>query len=117
MLQENNIYFKIWHCVLYLKQKIYDNAHNKNNLPQFCSNSKTKREGTLRVLYRCNNKCKIWKHFFDVIRKLSSVAKMTSTNYVLVFIALVEDKKLKQLPLANHIAILKEIRKVRNLLN
>ena len=35
MPQENNIYFKILHRVLYVNQKTYDNAYNKNNLSPF----------------------------------------------------------------------------------
>ena len=44
MPQENNIYFKVLHRVLYVNQKIYYNAYNKNNLSPFCNNCKTKRE-------------------------------------------------------------------------
>ena len=40
MPYENNIYFKILHRVLYVNQKIYDNAYNKNNLTPFCHNCK-----------------------------------------------------------------------------
>ena len=40
MPHENNIYFKILHRVLYVNQKIYDNAYNKNNLTPFCHNCK-----------------------------------------------------------------------------
>ena len=116
MPHENNIYFKILHRVLYVKQKIYDNAYNKNNLSPFCNNCKTKRETILHALYECTDKYKIWKHFFQIINKLNSAAKMTSTNCVLILNALVKDKKIKKLLLTIHIAILNEIWKARNLL-
>ena len=116
MPQENNIYFKILHRVLYVNQKIYDNAYNKNNLSPFCNNCKTKRETILHALYECTDKYKIWKHFFQIINKLNSAAKMTSTNCVLILNALVKDKKSKKLLLTIHITILKEIWIARNLL-
>ena len=58
---ENNIYFKMLHHVLYVDQKIYDNAYNKNNLSPFCDNCKTKREIMLHVLNECTDKYNIWK--------------------------------------------------------
>ena len=113
---ENNIYFKILHYVLFVNQKIYDNTYNKNNLSPFCNNCKTKRETILHALYECTDKYKIWKHFFQIINKLNSAAKMTSTNSVLILNALVKDKKIKKLLLTIYIVILNEIRKARNLL-
>ena len=77
---ENNIYFKILRHVLYVDQKIYDNAYNKNNLSPFCNNFKTKRETMLHVLNECTDKYKIWKHFFQIINKLNNTAKVTSTK-------------------------------------
>ena len=103
MPHENNIYFKILHRVLHVNQKIYDNTYNKNNLAPFCHNCKTIRETILHVLYECTDKYKIWKHFFQVINKLNSAAKMTSTNCVLILNALVKDKKIKKLLLTIHI--------------
>ena len=103
MPHENNIYFKILHRVLHVNQKIYDNTYNKNNLTPFCHNCKTIRETILHVLYECTDKYKIWKYFFQVINKLNSAAKMTSTNCVLILNALVKDKKIKKLLLTIHI--------------
>ena len=97
-------------------KNIYDNAYNKNNLSPFCNNCKTKRETILHALYECTDKYKIWKHFFQIINKLNSAAKMTSTNCLLILNALVKDKKIKKLILTIHIAILNEIWKSRNLL-
>ena len=116
MPHENNIYFKILHRVLYVNQKVYHHTYNKNNLSPFCNNCKRKRETILHALYECTDKYKIWKHFFQIINKLNSVAKMTSTNGVLILNALVKDKKIKKLLLIIHIAILNEIWKARNLL-
>ena len=116
MPRENNIYFKILHGVLYVNQKIYDNAYNKNKLSPFCNNCKTKRETILHALYECTEKYKIWQHFFHLITKLNSAAKMTSTNCVLILNALVKDKKVKKLLLTIHIMILNEIWKAWNLL-
>ena len=116
MPHENNIYFKILHRVLYVNQKIFHNAYNKNNLTPFCNNCKTKRETILHTLYECTDKYKIWKIFFQIINKLNSAAKMRSTNCVLIVNALVKDKKFKKLLLTIHIAILNKIRKARNLL-
>ena len=113
---ENNIYCKLLHRVLYVNQKIYDNAYNKNNLTPFCNNCKTKRETILQALYECTDKYKIWKHFFQTINKLNSAAKLTSTNCVLILNASVKDKKVKKLLLTIHITILNEISKARNLL-
>ena len=74
-------------------------------------------EGTLsHALYGCTDKYKIWKHFFQIINKLNSAVKMTSTNWILILNALVKDKKIKKLLLTIHITILKEIWKARNLL-
>ena len=106
---ENNIYFKILHRVLYVNQKIYDNAYNKNNLSPFCNNCKTKRETILHALYECTEKYKIWQHFFHLITKLNSAAKMTSTNCILILNALVKDKKVKQLFQTIHITVLNAI--------
>ena len=116
MPHENNIYFKILHRVLYVNQKIYDNAYNKNNLSPFCNNCKTKRETILHALYECTDKYKIQKHFFHIITTLNSAAKMTSTNCVLILNALVKNKKVKKLLLTTHITILNEIWKARNIL-
>ena len=109
--QENNIYFKILHRVLYVNQKICDNAYKRNNLTPFCNNSKTKRETILHALYECTDKYKIWIHFLQI-----SAAKMTSSNCILILNALVTEKKVKKLLLTIHITILKEIWKARNLL-
>ena len=116
MPHENNIYFKILHRILYVKQKIYDNAYNKNNLSPFSNNCKTKTETILHPLYEYTEKYKIWKHFFHFITKLNSAAKMTSTNCVLIVNALVKDKKVKKLLLTIHITLLNEIWKARSLL-
>ena len=116
MLHENNIYFKILHRVLYVNQKIFDNASSENNLTPFWNNCKTKRETLLHTLYECTDKYKMWKHFFQIINKLNSAAKIRSTNCVLIVNALVKDKKVKKLLLTIHIAILNEIWKARNLL-
>ena len=112
MPHENNIYFKILHRVLYVNQKIYDNAYNKNNLTPFCNNCKTKRETILHALYECTNKYKIWKHFLQIIDKLNSAAKMAPTNCVLILNALVKEKK--KLLLTIYVTIL--IWKTRHLL-
>ena len=114
MPHENNVYFKILHRVLYVNQKTYDNAYNKNNLTPFCNNCKTKRETILRALYECTNKYKIWKHFLQIIDKLNSAATMTPTNCVLILNALVKEKK--KLLLTIYVTILNEIWKTRNLL-
>ena len=58
----------------------------------------------------------MWKHFFQIINKLNSAAKIRSTNCVLIVNALVKDKKVKKLLLTIHIAILNKIWKARNLL-
>ena len=70
----------------------------------------------LHAPYECTDKYKIWKYFFEVIKKLSSAAKMISTNCVLILNALVKDKKTRKLLLTIHITILNEIWKARNLL-
>ena len=116
MPQENNIYFKILHRALYINQKIYDNAYNKNNLSPICNNRKTKRESILHALYECTDKYKIWKHFFHIITTLNSEPKMTSTNCLMILNALVKEKKVKKLLLTIHITILNKISKARNLL-
>ena len=112
MPQENNIYFWILHHVLYGNQKIYDNAYKKNNLSLFCNNCKTKTDTILHVLYECTDKYNIWKNFFEVIKKLSSAAKMTSMSCFLILNALVKDKKTRKLLLTIHIIILNEIWKL-----
>ena len=58
----------------------------------------------------------MWKYFFEVIKKLSSAVKMTSTSCVLILNALVKDKKTRKLLLTIHITKLNEIWKARNLL-
>ena len=70
----------------------------------------------LHAPYECTDKYKILKYFFEVIKKLSSAAKMISTNCVLILNALVKDKKTRKLLLTIHITILNEIWKARNLL-
>ena len=115
MPHQSNIYFKLLHRVLYVNQKIYDNAYDKNNFTPFCNNCKKKRETILHALYQCTDKYKIWKCFFEIIKKLNSLAKMTSTNCVLILNALVKDKKTRKLLLTIHITILTEIWKARNL--
>ena len=116
MPHENNIYFKILHRVLFVNQKIYHNAYNKNNLSPFCNNCKTKRETILQALYKCTDKYKIWKNFFHIITTLNNAVKMTTTICVLILNALAKDKKVKKLLLTIHITILNEIWKARNLL-
>ena len=70
----------------------------------------------MHALYECTDKYKICKHFLQIINKLKSAAKMTTTNCVLILIALVKDKKVNKLLLTMHIKIVNEIWKARNLL-
>ena len=70
----------------------------------------------LHALYECTDEYKIWKYFFEVIKKLSSAAKMTSTSCIFILNALVKDKKTRKLLLTIHITKLSEIWKARNLL-
>ena len=109
MPHENNIYFKILYPILYVRQCI----QQKQPHP-ILKNCNTKRETILDALCECTDKCKIWKHFFLIINKVNNVAKMTSTNCVLILNALVKDKNLKKL--TTHITILNEIRQPKNLL-
>ena len=99
-----------------LEKSCYNNAYNQNNLTPFCNNCKSKRETILHALYECIDKYKIWKYFFEIIKKLSSAAKMTSTNCALILNALVKDKKTRKVLLTIHITILSERWKARNLL-
>ena len=112
----NNIYYNILHRILYVNGNPYHNAYNKNNHTPFSNNCKTKRERIMHALYECTDKYKICKHFLQIINKLKSAAKMTTTNCVLILIALVKDKKVNKLLLTMHIKIVNEIWKARNLL-
>ena len=116
MPHRNNIYYKILHRILYVNGNLYHNAYNKKNHNRFSNNCKTKGERILHTLYECTDKYKICKHFLQIINKLKSAAKMTTTNCVLILIALVKDKKVNKLLLTMHIKIVNEIWKARNLL-
>ena len=59
---ENNLYYKILHRIIYVNQKTYDNAKQKNNKSPLCDICQKANETIIHAFYECKSRKKYGKH-------------------------------------------------------
>ena len=112
---ENNLYFKLLHRILYVNQKAYDNAENKNNISPMCDRCSKYNETIIHVFYNCRNRKKIWNIFEPIIKKLNPNSENNLMQNILGLSAINTENKTRKLIMTINTSILNEIWKARNL--
>ena len=112
---ESNLYYKTLHRVIYVNQKTYDNAKQKNNKSPLCAICQKANETIIHAFYECKNRKKIWKTFEPIIKKLNTKAENNNLQNILDLNAINTEKKTRKLIMTINTTILNEIWKARNL--
>ena len=107
--------YKILHRVIYVNQKTYDNAKQKNNKSPLCDICQKANETIIHAFYECKSRKKIWKTFEPLIKKLNTKAENNPLQNILGLNAINTEKKTKKLIMTINTTILNEIWKARNL--
>ena len=94
---ENNLYYKTLHRVIYVNQKTYDNAKQKNNKSPLCAICQKANETIIHAFYECKNRKKIWKTFEPIIKKLNTKAENNNLQNILDLNAINTEKKTRKL--------------------
>ena len=112
---ENNLYYITLHRVIYVNQKTYDNAKQKNNKSPLCDICQKANETIIHAFYECKNRKKIWKTFEPIIKKLNTKTVHNPLQNILGLNAINTEKKTRKLIMTINTTILNEIWKARNL--
>ena len=88
--------YKILHRVIYVNQKTYDNAKQKNNKSPLCDICQKANETIIHAFYECKSRKKIWKTFELLIKKLKTKAETNPLQNILGLNAINTEKKTKK---------------------
>ena len=101
--------------ILYVNQKTYDNAKNKNSISPMCDRCSKYNETIIRVVHNCRNRKKIWNTFEPIIKKLNPNSESNPMQNILGLNAINAENKIRKLIMMINTSILNKIWKGRNL--
>ena len=103
------------HSILYVKQKAYDNAKQKNNTSPIYDRCKKYNETLIHIFYHCRNRKKIWSTFEPIIKKLNRNLENNPLQNILRLNAINTENKSRKLIMTINTSMLNKIWKARNL--
>ena len=103
------------HRILYINQKTYDNAKNKNSISPVCDRCSKYNETIMHVVHNCRNRKKLWNTFEPIIKKLNPNSENNPMQNILGLNAINTENKIRKLIMMRNTSILNKIWKERNL--